>query len=293
MLSDVDFELPSGYVLGVIGRNGSGKTTLMRMLLGSCMPEEGGDSFINGVSLREDVVRYKRQVAFVLGDTPFPLLINAEACGELYGHYYDAFDLHKYKKLLQEFEVPQKAMLIRLSKGQMIRQQLAFALSYRANLYLFDEPTANLDVDFRDEFHKYVRQITAREDAGVVYVSHLVDELEQFADYILWLSTGREDPTRKTTTRVSLQRYFATMDSLRERFQLIESSREEVPDIRDENIVGVRAGKHHQEMLVQVDREQLPDEIQGVSRYASLKELMYYIETGGEPDEAGVERTES
>lgn len=286
ILADINFELPAGYILGVIGRNGAGKTTLTRLLMGSYLfqKKDGCDIILDHVSVWEDVVCYKKKVAFVLNETPFPLAINALDCATVYGHYYDGFHLEKYRSFLKEFEVPEKVTVRKLSKGQQIRQQLAFALSYDAKLYIFDEPTGNLDVSFRDTFYRYVRQLTEDGRHSVIYVSNLVDELEQFADYILWIGAEQMEGSQKK----GIQRYFGTSDQLREKFQLIEAAREEVKGIPDGAIVGSRERENHQEMLVQMEREQLPDELKKVSRYASLKEIMYYIEKGDREDETGV-----
>lgn len=286
LLSGINFELPAGYILGVIGRNGFGKTTLTRLLLGSYLLErdDAGDIFLDRLSIRNDIVSYKKKLAYVLNETPFPLAINALECAAVYGHYYDDFNPEKYRLLLKEFGVPEKVPIKNLSKGQQIRQQLAFALSYDAKLYVCDEPTGNLDVSFRDTFCRYIRGLTEDGTRSVIYVSHLVDELEQFADYILWIGAEQTGDSRKRGT----QRYFGTSDRLKEKFQLIEAAQEEVTGIPSAAVEGVRERENHQEMLVQIEREQLPDELKKVSRYASLKEVMYYIEKGGCEDETSV-----
>lgn len=318
-LCEIDFELPSGYILGVIGRNGSGKTTLTRLLLGSYQIgehkvnktslSEQGNITLNGISSRQDIVAYKKQIAYVLNETPFPEMADAMGVAKVYGHYYDGFDVEKYKGFLKEFEVPEKVVIKKLSKGQQIRQQLAFALSYKAKLYILDEPAANLDVEFRDTFYQYVRQMTEDGMASVIYVSHLVDELEQLADYILWIKATQPENvctlSEKQTniSKCGIQKYFGTVDDLREQFQLMEISQAELRAVTDsvakkvsavtpsaispEAIIGMRERENHQEMLLQIDRNELPDELKKVSRYASLKEIMYYIEKGVVRDETG------
>lgn len=299
-LTDIDFSLPAGYILGVIGRNGSGKTTLTRLLAGSYQMDGEGEMILDGISLQKDAVGYKRRIAYILNENPFPQMIHARDCARIYGHYYEGFDRKKYEALLKEFEVPEKVILAKLSKGQQIRQQLAFALSYEAKLYLLDEPAANLDVEFRDTFYQYVRGMVEDGRNSVIYISHLVDELEQLADYILWIGTRKDEEGRK-----SYQRFFGTMDELREQFQLVEMTKQEFQKIATrsvldtallkkmitgEMIIGVREREHHQEMLVQIDREGLPKELQRASRYACLKEIMYYVEKGDGKNETDIDR---
>lgn len=299
-LEEIDFSLPAGYILGVIGRNGSGKTTLTRLLAGSYQIEGKGEVILDGISLQKDLIGYKRQIAYIFNENPFPKMIHARDCARIYGHYYEDFDCKKYEAFLKEFEVPEKVILNKLSKGQQIRQQLAFVLSYDAKLYLLDEPAANLDVEFRDTFYQYIRGMVEDGKSSVIYISHLVDELEQLADYILWVSAEKTEKGKK-----GYQRFFGTMDELREQFQLVGMTKQEFQEIavksiqdkellkkiiKEETIIGVREREHHQEMLVQIDREVLPQEIQKVSRYASLKEIMYYVEKGVGRDETNTDR---
>lgn len=143
-------------------------------------------------------------------------------------------------------------------------------------MYLLDEPTGNLDVEFRETFYQYIRGLTADSSKGIIFASHLVEELEQLADYILWMGAKEE----KDSLKMGKQRYFGSMEDLREHFQLVEANQEEASEIDRETIVGVRERENHQEMLVQIRREKLSEPLRRISRYATLKEIMYYIEKG-------------
>lgn len=272
VLQGIDFSVEGGSVVGVIGRNGAGKTTLARLLLGSYRQNEG-DISLCGISAGLERKEYKEHLAYVLQETPFPLYMTPRECGLLYGCYYRGFDAGRYRERLSAFGVPEKKQIRKLSAGQQIRHQLAFALSYEAEVYVFDEPGANLDVKFREEFYRIIRKLTETETKTVVYVSHLVDELERLADYILWISEGR-------------QKYFGTLDNLRERYQLIEAGRQELEQFPELPAVGARENQMHQEVLVEAERERIPERLREYSRYASLKEIMYYSEKGDGQDAA-------
>ena len=264
-LQDICFSLEPGYILGVIGKNGSGKSTLIRMLLGS--RKGTGEVQLGGCSW-SNVVAYRKQLAFVLKDTPFPEIMNAKDCGNYYGKWYDGFDLKKYLHYLEQFQIPEKQAIEKLSTGQKIRQQLAFALSYQAKLYLFDEATANLDVKFRDEVYQSIRQLVATEEKSVIFVSHLVEELEQFADYVLWLHQGK-------------QKYFGTMEDLKEQYCIVEMSKEKLENqfqCSEKDILIGRENAHHQEYLLRTEVVKNCPDLLEYSRYGTIKELMYYLE---------------
>ena len=225
-LKDITFALEEGCVLGVIGKNGSGKTTLLRTLMG--MQSTQGDAKILGYSLQKDEKEYKKRIAYVLNESPFRMNVNALTNGRLFGRYYDSFDLERYKELLERYEIlehPEKLQSVRqgkkniqalnrLSQGQQIQQQLAFALSYDASVYFMDEPTGNLDVEFRDTFYEEIRKLVSDERKSVIYASHLIEEMEYFADYILWL---------REQNGISQIYFYGMVDELRDRYRIIEA----------------------------------------------------------------------
>jgi ABC-2 type transport system ATP-binding protein len=266
-LKDMTFQLEPGYILGVIGRNGVGKTTLLRSLMGSYKHDKGSLS-INGISMEKDVAAYKEQIAYVLNETPFEYSVTSREAGMLYGRYYKSFQMKRYLELLEQFEIPLKDRIGRLSRGQQIRQQLAFAMSYDARLYFLDEPTGNLDVEFRDEFYKSIREMVSDGRKSVIYASHLVEEMEEFADYILWLS--REENTGTIA-------YMGSLDDLKEQYRMVEAEEAVIRQIPKELLVGSRTRESHREALVRAEGE-IPKAVQEAWRYADLKEIMYYVE---------------
>ena len=282
-LADITFALEAGCILGVIGRNGSGKTTLLRTLMG--MQSTQGDAKILGYSLQKDEKEYKKRIAYVLNESPFRMNVNALTNGRLFGRYYDSFDLERYKELLERYEIlehPEKLQSVRqgkkniqalnrLSQGQQIQQQLAFALSYDASVYFMDEPTGNLDVEFRDTFYEEIRKLISDERKSVIYASHLIEEMEYFADYILWL---------REQNGISQIYFYGTVDELRDRYRIIEAEDEVLREIPSERILGGRKETNHNEWLIDVEQYELPASIRECARYPELKEIMYYVEKG-------------
>ena len=77
-----------------------------------------------------------------------------------------------------------------LSGGQMRRIEIARALLHQPSLLLLDEPTVGLDVNARKSILSYVRGLVAHENIGVLWTTHLIDEVAQSDDLIV-LHRGR------------------------------------------------------------------------------------------------------
>ena len=291
-LKDVSFMLEPGLVLGVIGINGSGKTTLLRSILGSYRldqsPEDGGELWLEDMHYQKDIKVYRQNIAYVLQNSPYSEFMHPLEIGERYGHFYSGFDQNRYKELLEKYEIPVKKMITELSKGQILRVQLAFALSYPARLYVFDEPVGNMDVEFRDAFYDVVRELAAN-DCCVILSSHLVTELEHVADKILWIGKEKE---------VGFLRFFGSLDELRGSYRLLSVEEEMAKKIPQELICGKRLRENHKEYLlgtrklnigatreaqenqqtISFDEMALPAELRENLRYPDLQEIMYYVE---------------
>lgn len=276
-LNNVSFSLEKGMVLGLVGVNGCGKTTLLRSILGSYLldqnPGEGGELWIEGLHYQKQMKEYKACMAYVMQDNPYSEFMCPLEIGERYGHYYQGFDLEKYKELLKEYEVPGKKIMSNLSKGQTFRVQLAFALSYPAKLYVLDEPVGNLDVEFRDGFYETVRGLVAKEECSVIISSHLVTELEGIADQLLWIGKEKDQ---------GFIRYWGTIDDLKEQYRLLSAEENVEEYLPKEMVVGKKIQESHKEYMLKGDKESfkslLPVAIPGSLRYPDLQEIMYYVE---------------
>ncbi|VFU06903.1 ABC transporter ATP-binding protein [Methylocella tundrae] len=72
-----------------------------------------------------------------------------------------------------------------LSGGQMRRVEIARALLHRPRMLLLDEPTVGLDVKARSDILTHVRSLIASEGIGVLWATHLIDEIESSDDVVV------------------------------------------------------------------------------------------------------------
>ncbi|HAH17526.1 MAG TPA: ABC transporter ATP-binding protein [Eubacterium sp.] len=268
-LKDISFELKPGVVTGLIGVNGCGKTTLMRTLMGSYIKDSGKLSYVDDKGNENEVSDIKKELGFILESFPFSKNYSAENIGKLYGIYYDDFDYKKYIDLLKEYKVPLGKANVLMSTGERIRIEIAFALSHKANIYVMDEPVGNLDVVFRDKFYKIIREIVSDEVSSVLISSHIIGELEDVIDEVIWMNDGNIF-------------FNGSIEELRDSYRILEVDKEDVVMIPSDMVVGSRVREYSSEVLIKVDDENelknISESIREKIRFAELKEIIYFVE---------------
>ncbi|MDD6036423.1 MAG: ABC transporter ATP-binding protein [Lachnospiraceae bacterium] len=189
-IKDISFTLERGYMLGLIGRNGAGKSTLLRILLQS-VPRKKGSMEIAGYDVTTHATEAKKFVGYVGEDFHFLPKETLRENGRVLGAFYPEFDEERYLNLLSRFEVGAEKLGSQLSKGETTKAQLAFALSHKPELLLLDEPTGGLDPVMRREFLYVLQSELAEERMGIIFSTHITEDLDKVADYIAMMEKGR------------------------------------------------------------------------------------------------------
>ena len=250
-LKDITFSLPEGYILGVIGRNGSGKTTMFQSLL-------AGDK---KAMTEEERREYRKQFAFVLEGCEYPQNLSPKDVGELFGPMYDEFDRKKYQELLARLQVPEGRRIAALSKGMQMKFQMAFAFSYSSKTLILDEPSANLDSFARKELYELIFEYMEDGDRNVLWATHLTDELDRMADYLLLLEKGE-------------QRFFEEKDALLGQYAVVKGSRKQL-DCMKSVLIGRTDRETYSEGLVRA--ESGPFRLADTVEQPTIEQLMCYL----------------
>lgn len=258
-LEDISFQIQPGYIVGLIGENGSGKTSLLNCIMGLYQPEKGS-IYVDGYSLHEEGIKAKGQVAYVLDQCMFSLELNAKEIGKYYGALYEDFRYDVYLEWIHKFQLPEKRALKKLSKGNVIKVQLAFVLGRSAKLIVMDEPTAGLDPVFRKEFIDFLFQIIEDGERSILLSTHLTSELDQIADYVLYLKNGKVQ-------------FYLSKEELIDRYILIQGSETKM-NYYKKAVIGNRIRENCCEALVKADTElRVPVTV----KRPTLEEIMYYF----------------
>ena len=186
-LKDISFNLPSGCVMGIVGRNGAGKTTLIKILLDIFPPDKGSFTILE----ENDIAKAKEEVGVVFDEILIGNSFIAEKIGKWAKNAWKAWDENLYQELLKKYEIPTDITIGKLSKGQKMKVQIAIALAHHPKLLVLDDATAGLDPLVRDEVLDMINEFTRDENHSVLISSHITGDLEKVCDYIAFMKKGK------------------------------------------------------------------------------------------------------
>jgi ABC-2 type transport system ATP-binding protein len=237
-LRDLSFELPTGYVMGLIGANGAGKTTTIRCLLGMRGIETGeiellGHRVPGPAALRQDV-GVVLDHTYLVGDWRL-----AEVERTL-RPFYDRWDGVRYRELLAEFGLDLRAKVKDLSRGMAMKLMIAVALSHRARLLVFDEPTSGLDPVARDELVGIIGDFLLDEGHSVLFSTHITTDLDRIGDYVTLIHGGRVVRT-------------GTKDDILAAYRVARGGPDDLSDLVGVELIGVKRSSSTAQALVRTE----------------------------------------
>jgi len=194
VLEDVSFAVPAGGFCVLLGINGAGKTTLFSLITRLFLCRTGSIRIL-GRELDRDGTRALAQLGVVFQqptlDLDLSLRQNLRYHCALHGLAMNQMR-PRIEAALSGVDLAERAgdKARHLSGGQRRRLELARALLHRPRLLLADEPTVGLDVQSRQAIIAQVREGCRRDGVGVLWATHLVDEVEP-ADQVVVLHRGR------------------------------------------------------------------------------------------------------
>ncbi len=187
VLEEISFEIREPAIYVVLGPNGAGKTTLFRTLAGILNPYHGAVT-IDGRSIEEQATKDRLHFLSHIDGLPDGLRV-VEAL-RLYGTVEgaDEEDVERVLGLL-EIEPLRRRFVSELSAGQKKRVAIARIFLRERDVYLLDEPTANLDPKVAGEIRDLI--LRRSRDRIVLYSSHNLFEAREIGTYVLALNSGR------------------------------------------------------------------------------------------------------
>ena len=189
-LDSVSFGLPTGYIMGFIGRNGAGKTTTIKSMLNLVRPDSGSVRIL-GKDYYAHELDLKPMIGLTLGGVTFYPGYKLSRITGVFKRFFDTWDDRAYSCYLDRFELDDKKKVNELSAGMKVKYALALALSHHAKLLILDEPTSGLDPVSRDDMLDLFREIIEEGERSILFSTHITSDLDKCADYITYIRNGR------------------------------------------------------------------------------------------------------
>ena len=185
-LDNVDLQVSSGRVVGLLGPNGSGKTTLIKLVNGLLTPTSG-ELLVKGEA---PGVESKRVISYLPDRQYLPAWMSVKQMMDLFSDFYADFDRGRAAEMLARLGIGEDLRIRQMSKGTREKAQLIMVMSRRAELYLLDEPIGGVDPATRD----FILDTIIRNynpEAAVVISTHLIADVEQVLDDVIFIQNGR------------------------------------------------------------------------------------------------------
>ena len=185
-LEDVNLQLGSGRILGLLGPNGSGKTTLIKLAEGLLQPTSG-EILIDG---EKPGAASKAKIAYLPDREYLPEYMTVEQLLKFYRDFFKDFDAVRAEDMLKSLNINKSQRLKKLSKGTKEKVQLILTMSRDAKIYILDEPIAGVDPAARDYILKTIISNYCP-DSLVIICTHLIADIESVLDEVVFLKDGR------------------------------------------------------------------------------------------------------
>src|SRR5215468_10279214 len=205
-LRDVSFELRAGEVHALLGENGAGKSTLIKVITGAVKPDSGTLT-VDGQVVAHNAPAVARSLgiaAVYQQPALFPDLTVAENIGlALEGaSVWRKVNWQGRRKLAGELleragaEISPDRVVRTLSMPEQQIVEIAKAIGAHAKILILDEPTASLTDREVERLFRVIRGLRS-EGAGIIYISHRLDEVAEIGDRVTVLRDGRSVATRE------------------------------------------------------------------------------------------------
>jgi len=188
-LADVSTVIERDAITGLLGRNGAGKTTLMQLLTGHRVPTSGTVEVFGQRPYENDATLSR--ICFIKEGQRYPehfRVRDALYAGSL---AFPDWDADLARSLLEDFDLPAKRPIKKLSRGMNSAVGIIIGLASRAPVTLFDEPYLGLDAVARQLFYDRLLADYAENPRTVVLSTHLIEEIASLLERVLLIDRGR------------------------------------------------------------------------------------------------------
>lgn len=188
VLENLNCNIKTNSIYGLIGANGAGKSTLLR-IIADVIRKDSGAVLIDDREV-EDNEKVKQKVAFLPDDLYFFPGYTMLDMAKFYQDMYKKFDLDYFKELATMLKLDVNAKVETFSKGMKRQVSLVCTLATNAEYMLFDETFDGLDPVIRNLMKKIIAKQMESKCTTIIMTSHNLRELEDICDNLGLLYKG-------------------------------------------------------------------------------------------------------
>ena len=292
-LRNVEFTLPRGTVMGLIGENGAGKTTTIKAVLDLIRPDSGEIAVLGGHGSNPFV---REKIGVVLEDGGFPSTMSAVQVSTLLGRAYKNWNAEQFASYIEKFGIDREKAIKDYSKGMKTKLNLAAALSHGAELLLLDEPTNDLDIGTLTILEDYLESFAGT----VITVSHDRYFLDKVAsDLLIFKGQARIERYTGMFTDYLSQETHAKKESVTPQKSSANSSTEDKKVSKEKTKLTYAEQMEFDKLEKEIDdlderKAELQEEMNNVpgSDYGKLGDLQRQIDEIDQRSEEAMERWE-
>ena len=189
-LDDIDLDIASGRIIGLVGANGSGKSTLLRHIVGLYLPDEGVCRTF-GTEAAQLTAPDLARIGYVHQEGELLEWMTVRQLLRYVAAYYPSWSRELEQRFTEDFEIPLKSRVGTLSPGKRQQVAILLAIGFEPELLILDEPASGLDPIARSRFLDLLLGIIQDQNRTIIISSHILSDIEKVIDHVLIMNQGR------------------------------------------------------------------------------------------------------
>lgn len=189
ILNNLNFEIESGRIVGVVGPNGSGKTTILKTILG--LAPFSGQLSVLGFDPATQRDALMNEVCFVADVAVLPRWLKVREALDFVEGVHPRFNRAKAERYIAETKLTMSMKVKEMSKGMLAQFHLALIMAIDAKLLVLDEPTLGLDILYRKMFYRNLLEDYFDENKTIIITTHQIEEVENILSDVIFVREGQ------------------------------------------------------------------------------------------------------